>query len=400
MSLGILFWALFLVGAVGILGAIGACATLLRRVRPLADEVSFVPPAPAPLSLIVPLKGMDEHTEEHLAALVTSRFRGEVEYLFVMETADDPAYSLCTRIRALHPDHEIRIIFSGPPGARMGKQHNLAAGAREARYSVIGSMDADVRVAPTTLAVGMSYLAQPGTGIVYFLPGYTNPTSSGPGGGELVALYSNYYFLANFGALTLTRPQPAIIGALWLIRRATLQTIGGLDQFTRVVSDDAAIGKAIARQRLRCVLVPHTVSIPFESLDLAGGRRHLTKWIAMLRAEGLLTYLTILLTWHPIFWSALALLVGLVSLAADHSRWWLPGLFLFGIAALTRVITGMLLNARIYRLPVLPLPLLAVVYELVGVPVLFGAGLFRRTIEWKGRRYRLGRHGVIRGTSG
>jgi hypothetical protein len=39
---------------------------------------------------------------------------------------------------------------------------------------------------------------------------------------------------------------------------------------------------------------------------------------------------------------------------------------------------------------------LAVVYELVGVPLLFGAGFFRRTIVWKGRRYRLGRHGVIR----
>src|SRR5262245_35583763 len=99
MSLGILFWVLFLVGAVGILSAIGACVTLLRRVRPLTDEISLVPPSPASLSLIVPLKGMDEHTEEHLTALVTSRFRGEVEYLFVMESADDPAYSICTRIR-------------------------------------------------------------------------------------------------------------------------------------------------------------------------------------------------------------------------------------------------------------------------------------------------------------
>jgi ceramide glucosyltransferase len=396
VSLLIVYWLLFAVGGVGILGAIGACAVLLRRVRPLGGGATFVPLTGASLSMIVPIKGVDASTEANLSALVESPFRGEIEYLFAMESADDPAYAVCQRVRALHPDRDIRVVFSGPAGARMGKQHNLAAAVRAARYQVIGSMDADVRVAPTTLAVGLSYLAPPGVGIAYFLPGYTDQPSlrdEWPMGGALVALYSDYYFLANFGALALTRTQPAIIGGLWLVRRATLEAIGGLDQFTRVVSDDAALGKAIAAQKLRCVLVPHTVAVPFEQLDLRGGVRHLAKWLAMLRAEGLGTYLTILATWHPIFWSALALILGRFTPAHQ----WLPSLLLLGAAVVVRILTAVLLNLRVYRLPPLPLPLLAVAYELAGVPLLFGAGLFRRTIVWKGRRYRLGRHGVIRG---
>ncbi len=351
MPLLIVYWLLFVVGAVGSVGALGASATLLRRVRPLGGA-TFVPLTGASLSMIVPIRGADVSTEANLNALVESQFRGEIEYLFAMESADDPAYAVCQRVRALHPDRDIRVVFSGPAGARMGKQHNLAAAVRAARYAVVGSMDADVSVAPTTLAVGLSYLAQPGAGIVYFFPGYTDQPPLGRGwplGGALVALYSDYYFLANFGALALTRPQPAIIGGLWLVRRATLEAIGGLDQFTRVVS-------------------------------------------AMLRAEGLSGYLTILATWHPIFWSALALIVGLFT----PTHQWLPSLLLLGAAIVVRVLTALLLNLRVYRLPPLPLPLLAVVYELVGVPLLFGAGLFRRTIVWKGRRYRLGRHGVIR----
>ncbi|HKB47011.1 MAG TPA: glycosyltransferase, partial [Ktedonobacterales bacterium] len=279
MPLLIVYWLLFVVGAVGSVGALGASATLLRRVRPLGGA-TFVPLTGASLSMIVPIRGADVSTEANLNALVESQFRGEIEYLFAMESADDPAYAVCQRVRALHPDRDIRVVFSGPAGARMGKQHNLAAAVRAARYAVVGSMDADVSVAPTTLAVGLSYLAQPGAGIVYFFPGYTDQPPLGRGwplGGALVALYSDYYFLANFGALALTRPQPAIIGGLWLVRRATLEAIGGLDQFTRVVSDDAALGKAIVAQKLRCVLVPYTVEVPFERLNLRGGARHLAK---------------------------------------------------------------------------------------------------------------------------
>ncbi len=390
MVLQIVYWLLVAVAALGVLGAIGACATLLRRVRGLGGA-SFVPPTAASLSMIVPLRGVDAATEANLNALVESQFRGAIEYLFAMESVDDAAYALGQRVKALHPDQDIRIVFSGPAGARMGKQHNIAAAAREARYAVLGSMDADVQIAPTTLAVGLSYLAQPGAGIVYFLPGYSGPSGAGSLGGSLVALYSDYYFLANFGALALRRPQRAIIGGLWLIRRATVDAIGGFDQFTRVVSDDAAIGKAVAGQKLRCLLAPFTVSVSFEDLDLRGGATHLAKWIAMLRAEGLGTYLSIVLTWHPVFWSAVAVIVGLFT----PSHQWAPSLIVLGVAVLVRIITAMLLNVRVYRMPPLPLPLYAVAYEIAGVPLLFGAGLFRRTIIWKGRRYRLGRHGVI-----
>jgi len=390
VALLIVYWLLVVIAAVGIVGAVGACATLVRRVRALGG-VSFVPPTAASLSVIVPIKGVDDSTEANLNALVESQFRGTIEYLFAMESVDDPAYSLGQRVKALHPECDIRIVFSGPAGARMGKQHNLAAAAREARYAVLASMDADVLVSPTTLAVGLSYLAQPGAGVVYFLAGYSSLTGAGTAGGSLVAVYGDYYFLANFGALALRRPQKAIIGGLWLIRRSTVEAIGGFDQFTRVVSDDAAIGRAVAARNLRCVLAPFTVSVAFEELDLGGGAAHVARWLAMLRAEGLGTYLGILLTWHPVFWAAVALIVGLFT----PSHQWAVSLVVLGVAVIVRIVTAALLNARVYRMPPLPLAVYAVAYELVGVPLLFGAGFFRRTIVWKGRRYRLGRRGVI-----
>lgn len=389
----VVYWALAVVAALGILGCLSAVATLAGRMRSAPPDDPAPPAEFGSLTVMVPLKGADDAaTAAHLGALVASRLPGiAVEYLFAMETTDDAAYAVCERVRTAHPERAIRVVLSGPAKERMGKQHNLAAAEKEARGEVIASVDADVLVGPGTLAAGLAALAQPGTGAAYFLPCYRPP---GPEGGALVALYSNYSFAPNFGALALVSRQPVVVGSLWIMRRAALERIGGLDQFTATVSDDAAIGRAVAGLGLRCVLVPFTVTIPFERLSLRGGLRHLAKWIAMLRAEGLAGYTLIVLTWHPQLWAALALLAGLVTGGAATLS---LSLALLGAALIARVGGAALLNARVYRQPALPLPLLLVPYELLLVPLLFGAGLFRRTIEWRGRRYQIGRRGVIQG---
>jgi ceramide glucosyltransferase len=389
-----LFWLFAILGGLGILGCLGASLTLLTGFRarglPTADE-----PAPEPassLSLIVPLKGADAQTEAHLAALVASRVDGPVEYLLAMESPDDPAHAIGRRIQARYPDRDVRIVISGPASGRMGKQHNLAAAVREARYAVIGSMDADVGVDPDTLAVGLRAVADPRIGVAYFLPIYRG---LGPLGGLLVALYTNYYFSFNVGALALRTRAPLVIGALWLIRRSTLEAIGGLDQFGLTVSDDGAIGREVLAHGLRNVLIPRTVSLPYEPLVLRGGARHLLKWLTLLRAEGLAPFIVILATWHPILWSVAALIVAALDRDARGRYVGYGGALVVG-ALLARGGGATLVRRRVYRTQGFGLPLLLAPYELLAVPVLFGAAFFRRTIEWRGRFYRLGPHGAIR----
>ena len=369
-----ILWALWaLLAALGLLGTFGAlaAASTLRRAFRSGLAAQPAPPGPLlPLSMLVPIKGADAHTEAHLEALVTSALDGEVEYLFAMEAEDDPAYAVCQRVIARHPERAARVVITGPAGGRMGKQHNLAVALHEAHYEAIGSMDADVLVEPDTLAVALGALNAPDAGVVYFLPCYQGP---GPVGGALVALYTNYYFAPNMGALA---------------------RIGGLEQFSATVSDDAAIGKAVAKAGRTNTLLPRAVRIPYEPVGLWGGARHLLKWLAMLRAEGLGTYLLILFTWHPVLWGVLAVLGATMFGSVPH-------IFLFdyaifaGLTVVSRVGSAFLLNRAVYHQRGLALPLLLIPYELVAVPVLFAIGLFRHSIVWRGRRYRLGRHGVI-----
>ncbi len=388
----LIYWLLFVLSVCALLGCLAASVTMGARFREDFQPIPYLEPLLS-LSMNVPLKGADDLTAAHLDALVESELATPVEYLFAMESADDPAFQIGQAVKERHPEKEIRLVVSGPAEGRMGKQHNLAAASKQARYEAIGSMDADVLVEPETLARGLRYLAVAGTGVAYFLPCYDGP---GPIGGLLVALYSNYYYQLYMGALALSIPHaPFITGALWLMSKTTLETIGGLEQFGLTVSDDAAIGEAVVRHHLRNVLVPRTVMIPFERLDLRGGSKHLLKWLTLLRAQGLPTYLSILLLWHPLLWSCLTVLVGVLLPGLRHPTL-LASVLLLAVALVTRWSSAFLLNHRVYAFAGARFLSWLVVYELVAVPLLFTRGFFQSSIEWRGRRYQVGRHGVIK----
>jgi ceramide glucosyltransferase len=388
MVLGLVFLA---IAAFPVLACLGSALTFASRFRldPAATAVD-----PIPLSVLVPVKGADAATEDNFEALVASRLPGQVEYRFAMESEDDPAYAVAERVRGRHPDVDIAVVVTGPAGDRMGKQHNLVAAAAGARHPVIASMDADVRVDPDTLATGLRALAARDAGVAYMLPRYRGP---GPAGGVLVAIYSNLYYQLYMGAFALTRNAPFVTGGLWLMSPTARERIGGLEPFTTTVSDDPAIGRAVVAAGLRNELVPRTVSMRYEQVPLTGGGRQVLKWLTLLRAEGLGTYLAILLAWHPVLMAALALLA---TAAVPAARPALPVAFVVAAAALAvRFLATAVLVRRAYPDTGMTTALWSVPYELLAVPVLFARGLVTRSIVWRGVRYEIGRRGEIRSVS-
>jgi ceramide glucosyltransferase len=328
-----------------------------------------------------------------LQNLVSSNVPGEVEFIFAMESEDDPAFGVCTQLRSDNPDRDIKIVISGEARDLIGKQHNLAHAYGQSRGRTIVCMDADIDIGPDTIREGILQLDEDAVGSAFFLPVYRGDA---PWGGRFVEMYLNYQYNLFMGSLaTLTDP-PYIFGGLWMTRRSSLERTGGFESFGRTVSDDAAIGRAFLEQGLKNSLIPKTVGTPNENLGVAAGLKHLAKWIGMLRAEGIVPYLAVWMWWHPVFWSGAFLLLGVAT-------GWLSGASTIyaavavGLCLVAKTASGVILDLGVYGhgAPRSIVPLLA--YEVVVVPVVFGLGLFRRSITWKGRRYRLGSRGVVVG---
>jgi len=369
-----------------ILACLGAVLTLCRHFHLPHTEYINLPG----LSLMVPLKGVDAHTLTNLNALVESHTGAPLQFLLVMESDEDPAFDICQQVKQTHRDVDILVILSGSAGERMGKMHNLAAASRFAQHEMIGSIDADVAVEADTLAACLFTLDADGVDVVCSLPYYYG---DGPLGGKLVAAYTNYFFGLNMGAMAVRRWAPAVIGSLWMMRREMLPKIGGLDNFTGYISDDAAVGRAVAAAGGRIGLSHRAVKVPLEDLDLRGGFIHLQKWVAMLRAEGLGTYLPVAGTWH-ILWVALLAVLTAVLFADNRMLPLSLGMLL--AAVLVRVGSVLVLNRSVFAsLSRWRFVGAAISYEVLVTPILFGIGFFKRTLVWRGKKYRISKGGRI-----
>ena len=101
--------------------------------------------------VILPIKGVDQDTENNVRALLAQRYLGGYRLLFAVESADDPVVALLERVRretsgtATH----MEVVVAGLAATRGQKIHNqLAAVARTtAEDAVLVFMDADARPA-------------------------------------------------------------------------------------------------------------------------------------------------------------------------------------------------------------------------------------------------------------
>ncbi len=391
--LGAIFW---LLAALATLGALVALAAAARVRRFFAVPATGIATERAPVSVLVPLRGAPSGLEHRLGALLRATRAGD-QILFSVESIHDPAYAVCAGVAAeaaQHATRDVRIVLSGAPGQRMGKQHNLAAALLEAKHDLIASMDGDVVLEPGHLDEAAALADRDDAGIAFALPYYGGRGSAGD---ALVALYTNHYFCLYLGSLALTHRPAFVIGGFWLARRAALERVGGLEPFTGTVSDDAALGRSMRDAGLRNAPLHRPVRLAPAGLRAGAGGTQVLRWLTMLRAEGWRTFALIAASWHPVAWAALALAWSAVTGGGPLGMAWL----VLTVAVGSRVVAVVTLNEDVYGAePRGRYALVAPLYEALVAPVLFVVAAARRELLWSGRRYRIGAHGSIRGVRG
>jgi cellulose synthase/poly-beta-1,6-N-acetylglucosamine synthase-like glycosyltransferase len=381
----IIYWIFFAISIIGILSMTLAFFKILIHFSKKEEaQVST-----EGLSLIVPIKGADNTTFDNLKALVDSNIKSPVEYLFAIETEDDPAYKVCKAVQDSAKDKDIKIILTGESQELMGKQHNIKVAVQNASYDIIGSMDADVRINSNTLSTGLKSLKNVDAGIAYFLPYYKG---TGTFGGGLLSTYINYFYNIIFSYLHFFAKAPTIIGALWIMPKELFNKCEADGRLVGTVSDDRELGFASAESGYKNIFIPYTVMMPHEKLSLREGINHLGKWFGMVRAEGIAVYILFALMWNPLLYAAVLILT---SQCLGSIKYTTYSLILFIVVLTLRVTNVVVLNTSIYKMPVSSNLLMTIAYDLIFFPILFFINLFKTTIEWKGKIYKLGKQGKI-----
>jgi ceramide glucosyltransferase len=287
----------------GVSGALALWQWWLARAFSFAPPSAPGTPAFAPsVSLLKPLSGVDDATEDCLRSWLAQEHPGPVEVLFGVSAADDPAVALCERLLAAHPAVDARVVVRPPGGGANSKAATLAHLESLARHEVLMASDADVRVPPGFLREVLEPLRGPGVVLVNCFYRLANPVTTAL---RWEAVAVNADFWSNVLQARALRPLDFALGAVMAMRRADLARAGGFVAVADYLADDYQLGRRLASLGGRIELSHAVVECHEAHRTWAAVWRHQLRWARTARTSRPVAYLFSILG-NVTLWSLLA----------------------------------------------------------------------------------------------
>jgi len=372
------FWYWFFVGP-----AIALALLSLRGERRRADYVAARLPVPdcadlPPVTVIVPVKGEDDGLRENLAALASLDYP-DYELIMTAHSASDiPPGVLPARAKV--------VLAHGDDSATGEKVQNLQAAVRVARRSseVFAFADSDGRPGPLWLRALVAPLAEPGvgasTGFRWFVP--EPPT--------FWTLLRGVWDAVIAGRLG-PGDNPFAWGGAMAIRKQVFADAGVGDAWKRTISDDYALAAAIHRAGLSIAYAPGALTPSYDRITARCFFRWTRRQMLITRRYNPKLWWTALIA-HILYCGGMA-----ASIAAS-----IQGNRLAEWALLAQLSPGMLKGMNRATLAKAALPQCEAWFKrhqwthALWVPlatwmwlIALLSSAFGRTIEWRGKRYRL-----------
>jgi ceramide glucosyltransferase len=357
---------------------------LAARRFPLHRRVTDFSFAPA-ITLLKPLRGCDATTAESLQSWFDQNYPGQIQFLFGVADADDPACPIVRELIEKNPGRDAQLVFCAESLGANGKVSTLIQLERLAKHPLILVSDADVRVPPDFLANIAAPLRDPKTGLVNCFYRLANPVTAAM---RCEAIAINADFWSQVLQSASLKPLDFALGAVMLTRRKLLEDIGGFRALAGCLADDYQLGHRIAKKGHHIALCPVVVECWDAPMNWRDIWKHQLRWARTIRVCQPLPYFFSILS-NATLWPLLWLLASPVlskSLCAP-----LVALALL----LMRIIIAQNLQRRFMQSRHnLATPWLVPVKDLLQAAVWMGAFL-GNTVEWRGQKMHLRRDGTL-----
>lgn len=353
-------------------------AVVLRRSRRNSTDRTA-----ASVSVIVPVKGLDEGRSDALARMTAQRTGGPIEWIFCVEEESDPSLPELRALAARDPER-VHILITGPCGSRLGKMHNLIEGVPAAHGEWLVLIDSDTILPhPQYLDAFTTPLRERQVGLVTCFPAYRRARSIPA---FLLSSGINHDLLGYFAIESLWGGLRLANGSCMAIRRDVLEEIGGFAPQSRSLLMDVILARRVHRAGYRVVMHHEPVEVPCRTVTFRVWWNQAHRWqVGMAHVLSGSFY-----TWYA--WMRTAFPVALIAWPFVHG----PLAVFLGVAVATRLSVMVIMGQGFLR----DRDQLRYLWLLPFLDFITAVGcwyaLLEGRVEWRGRTYRVSTGGVTR----
>jgi ceramide glucosyltransferase len=226
--------------------------TLICAAKYFNNQGSPTNPVAYPaVSLLKPVKGMDEDSYDNFASFCCQEYAGEVQIIFAAASPDDPVIPVIRQLMDDFSNHDISLIINPALHGPNYKVSNLINAFPAARHDIIIVSDSDIDVAPDYLKSVTAHFADPQVGLVTSLYRTSNVhgiATAVEAIGFTAEMIPNVMVARQLEGLTFA------LGASMAVRREALAAIGGFEALADYLADDYQLGNKIHRAGWRIAL--------------------------------------------------------------------------------------------------------------------------------------------------
>lgn len=234
------------------------------------------------ISIIKPVKGMDEDSYNNFTSFCQQDFSGEQQIVFAVASPDDPVISVIRQLILDFPDHDIELCINPALHGPNYKVSNLINAFPRASHEIIIINDSDIKVPTEYLRSVTSHFVDAEVGLVTSL--YRTSSVHGVATalealGFTVEMIPNVMVARQLEGLTFA------LGASMAVRRTALEDIGGFAVLSDYLADDYQLGNKIHSAGWHIALDSCFVESVMKAENIATVMSRQLRWARTMRAS-------------------------------------------------------------------------------------------------------------------